>query len=171
MSTISQYPSYLNSILSFLQEIGIEVKERELNESTFLPGLQLGPNCIYMDKNRLLYPGDLLHEAGHLAVTPAKQRRLIGTPLQEAGWPTDGEELGAILWSFAALTHIGLPVEVVFHPKGYKNEADWLIENFRNQSYIGLPFLEWIGLTLGKEKALKEGKAMFPAMINWLRAA
>lgn len=54
--------------LSFLKEIGIDVIEKELDD-TFLPGLSLGPNCIYIDYDKLLYPGDILHEAGHLAVT------------------------------------------------------------------------------------------------------
>lgn len=159
----------LNSILSFLKEIGIEVIEKELTDQTFLPGLSLGPNCIYVDHSRLLYPGDLLHEAGHLAVTTAEQRGNIGSKKADADWPTDGEEMGAILWSYAALKHIGIPEEIVFHKNGYKNDSDWLIDNFNNGSYIGLPFLEWIGIALGKEKAEKENKPGFPLVLKWIR--
>jgi hypothetical protein len=57
------------------------------------------------------------------------------------------------LWSYAVLKHIGIPEEVVFHPNGYKNDSQWLIDNFSNGVYISLPFLEWIGIALGKERA------------------
>lgn len=159
----------LTLILSFLKEIGIEVIETELPDGTFLPGLSLGPNCVYVDHSRLLYPGDLLHEAGHLAVTAADQRSKIGTTEIAADWPNGGEELGAILWSYAASKHIGIPEEVVFHKNGYKNESEWLIENFKNEVYIGMPFLEWTGIALGKARAEQENKPEFPAVLKWLR--
>ncbi|QSB25218.1 MBL fold metallo-hydrolase [Flavobacterium sp. CLA17] len=158
----------LQKILSFLKEIGLDIIEKEL-ETTFLPGLSLGPNCLYVDYDKLLYPGDILHEAGHLAVTTSSQRQLAGTKKIAADWPTQAEEIGAILWSFAAANHLQLPLEFVFHPHGYKNESDWLISNFTNENYIGLPFLEWIGLCLGKERAVKENKPAFPAMLKWMR--
>ncbi|MDN3673356.1 hypothetical protein QWY99_09865 [Flavobacterium branchiarum] len=158
----------VEKILFFLSEIGIQVIEKELGD-TFLPGLSLGPNCVYIDYDKLLYPGDILHEAGHLAVASAADRELVGTDKISSDWPTDGEEIGTILWSFAALKYLELPVEYVFHPNGYKNDSDWLISNFNDEVYIGLPFLEWLGLTLGKERAEKEGKEAFPVMIKWLR--
>jgi hypothetical protein len=85
---VKEKPLEVEKILFFLNEIGIEVIEKELGD-TFLLGLSLGSNCIYIDYEKLLYPG--------------------------------------------------------------------------------LPFLEWLGLTLGKERAAKEGKEAFPVMIKWLR--
>lgn len=158
----------LQKILLFLNEIGIQVFEKEL-EDTFLPGLDLGPNCIYIDYKKLLYPGDILHEAGHLAVTTTSERNLVGTDKMAKDWPSQGEEIGAILWSFAAAKHLNLPAEFVFHPNGYKNDSEWLISNFNAENYIGLPFLEWTGLTYGKEKAQKENQEAFPLMQKWLR--
>ncbi|BFM45014.1 hypothetical protein CFS9_36550 [Flavobacterium sp. CFS9] len=158
----------LSKILSFLTEIGIDVVEKKLND-TFLPGLDLGPNCVIIDYVKLLYPGDILHEAGHLAVTPASDRKLVGTEKMASDWPTEAEEMGAILWSFAACTHLKLPLELVFHPNGYKNDSEWLISNFTTGNYIGLPFLEWIGLALGSDRAEKEGKPAFPMMLKWIR--
>lgn len=158
----------VEKVLLFLDEIGINVIEKEL-DTTFLPGLDLGPNCIYLDHNKLLYPGDILHEAGHLAVTTASERNQVGTNEIAPDWPTQGEEIAAILWSFAALKHLQLPLEFVFHPNGYKKESDWLISNFSTGNYIGLPLLEWMGLCLGNERAEKEKKPAFPAMLKWLR--
>jgi len=158
----------IKKVLKFLNEIGIDVIEKEVNES-FLPGLSLGPNCIYVDYDKLLYPGDILHEAGHLAVTTSSERNKVGTSEMSPEWPTQAEEIGAILWSFAAVNHLQLPLEFVFHPNGYKNASEWFISNFNDENYIGLPFLEWIGITLSKDRALKEGKEAFPAMQKWLR--
>lgn len=166
--TIKNQSPELEKVLLFLNEIGIDVVEKEL-ETTFLPGLSLGPNCLYIDFEKLLYPGDILHEAGHLTVTTSAERKIAGTSEMASDWPTQGEEMGAILWSFAAAKHLELPVEFVFHPNGYKNESEWLISNFTNETYIGLPFLEWIGIALGKERAAKEGKEAFPKMLKWLR--
>ncbi|KOP38941.1 hypothetical protein DBB36_12140 [Flavobacterium sp. WLB] len=158
----------VKKVLQFLNEININVIEKELG-TTFLPGLDLGPNCIYIDYNNLLYPGDILHEAGHLAVTTSVERKLIGTDKISPEWPTHGEEIAAILWSFAAAKYLNLPLEFIFHPNGYKNDSDWLISNFSNENYIGLPLLEWMGLCLGNELAAKEGKSAFPAMLKWMR--
>jgi hypothetical protein len=166
--TIKNQSPELEKVLSFLNEIGIDIVEKEL-QSSFLPGLSLGPNCLYIDFEKLLYPGDILHEAGHLAVTTSTERKIAGTNEMAADWPTQGEEIAAILWSFAAAKHLELPIEFVFHPNGYKNDSEWLISNFTSENYIGLPFLEWAGLALGKERATKEGKEAFPKMLKWLR--
>jgi hypothetical protein len=167
-ATMSPAESY-RLIRTFLSSIGIAIEERVLSSDTFLPGLELGPGCIYVDPAQLAYPGDLLHEAGHLAVTTKVQRSAIGTPALEMPFPTEGEEIAAVLWSYAAAMHIGLSLEVLFHPDGYKGQSDWLIESFRSGEYIGLPFLEWAGLTLGPTRAATEGKEPFPAMLKWLR--
>lgn len=158
----------VKKVIFFLKEIGIEIIEKELEE-TFLPGLELGPDCIYIDYDKLLYPGDILHEAGHLAVTIASERKLVGTTEISKDWPTQGDENAAILWSYAALHHLQLPADFVFHPNGYKNDSEWFISNFESGQYIGLPLLEWMGLCLGNEKAEKENKLPFPAMQKWLR--
>lgn len=151
-------------IIQFLQEIGIQVQETKLPDDCFLPGLAIERNAILMDPERLKFPGDLLHEAGHLAVTSEELRPLIGTNEMDPAWPSDGDELAAILWSYAALKHLDLKPEVVFHPEGYKNESGWLIEQFRNENYIGLPLLEWMGFC-----SQKEGGIPFPNMVKWLR--
>jgi hypothetical protein len=147
--------------LSFLNDIGIAIFEKELDETTFLPVLCLGPNCIFVDFEKLLYPGDILHEAGHLAVTKASERELVGTDALPKDWPTQRDEIGAILWSYAVICHLELPIEFVFYPNGYKNNSDWFISNFSNRNHIGLPFLEWAGLTLSENRATLERKKLF----------
>lgn len=155
-------------ILDFLKNIGINVVEKELPKETFLPGLALSAKGIEIDFDKLLYPGDILHEAGHIAVTPKEQRALIGTNEMPEEWPTQGDEIATMLWSFAASVHLKLPIDFVFHHNGYKNQSDWLIESYSNENYIGLPLLEWMGLTTGKTNDLDKENA-FPKMSKWLR--
>jgi hypothetical protein len=159
----------INRILNFLKDIGIEVHEEKLGDDTFLPGLSLKANGVIIDFDKLKYPGDILHEAGHIAVASPETRALIGTADIPEGWPDGGEEMGAILWSYAASLHLQLPLEFVFHSDGYKNSSEWLIQSFENETYVGLPFLEWIGLAYGKEKALENQQPTFPAMLKWIR--
>ena len=150
----------ITNIINFLEEIGIKVIEKELPQDTFLPGITISQNGIEIDFDKLLYPGDILHEAGHIAVTSSNERILIGTDAMPKEWPTQGDEIATMLWSYAALKYLDLPIEFVFHPNGYKNQSNWLIENFSNANYIGLPLLEWMGLT---------NKDIFPQMTQWLR--
>lgn len=150
----------IDHIVRFLQSINISVVEQELPNDTFLPGLSLYGNSILMDREKLKYPGDILHEAGHLAVTEEEIRPLIGTSKMSDTWPTAGDEIATIIWSYAACRFLKLDLEIVFHPNGYKNDAEWLIEQFNNKNYIGLPLLEWMSLC---------NKEEFPKMNKWTR--
>lgn len=158
----------LQFIINFLEDIGIKVIEQKLDGPCILPGLSIKANAILLDKTRLKHPGDLLHEAGHLAVTPKEQRALIGTAHMDPNWPSAGDEIAAILWSYAAICHLKIVPDVVFHAEGYKNESKWLIEQFENKNYIGLPLLVWMGLCCSDSKT-NEKIPVFPNMIKWLR--
>lgn len=157
----------LERIIQFLNEKGIKVIEGELDNSCFLPVLFPKGTGIIMDRKKLKYPGDFLHEAGHIAVTEEHLRPLIGTSEIHEKWPKPGEELGAILWSYAAVCHLKIPANVVFHPQGYKNEADWLIEQFESKNYIGLPLLICMGFCGYNDD--KQNQTTFPSMLKWLR--
>lgn len=156
-------------IIHFLYDIGIPVIETELSDACFLPGIQLKGATILRDPKRNRYIGDLLHEAGHIAVTDPLLRPLIGSKSMDPAWPSDGDEIAAVLWSFAALSHLQLTPEVVFHSEGYKGQSKWLIESFESGNFIGLPLLEWMGLCVGNEKAVQLGVDPFPKMIRWKR--
>ncbi|MFD2603368.1 hypothetical protein [Flavobacterium suzhouense] len=159
---------YLQKCIQFLESIGIKVIEKELDDTCFLPGLLLGSNTIYIDHSKIKYPGDILHEAGHIAVTGSNERTLIGTNQIPENWPSQGDEIAAILWSYAALKHLDLPCEFVFHKDGYKGHSDWYIENFTNQNYIGLPLLQWFGMAYSKDDAFYD-EYSFPKMKQWIR--
>lgn len=165
----STMPDYSVRMQNFILSLGIQLEYKSLPQDTFLPGLDLGSNRIYIDLDRLQYPGDLLHEAGHLAVATARQRDAVGSAQSEQPWPTDGEEIAAVLWSYAAAIHLDIPLNIVFHDDGYKGDSTWLIENFSNGNYIGLPFLQWIGLCYDNKQAEVHQAQAFPVMQRWVR--
>jgi hypothetical protein len=76
-----QTQTTLQQIANFLYSINIKVVEQKLPTDTFLPGLSLLGNSILIDMEQLKYPGDLLHEAGHIATTEENRRPLIGTTI------------------------------------------------------------------------------------------
>ena len=156
--------SILERIIQFLAGLGFQFQEVEISQPTFLPGIGIDRGTILIDRSRLLYPGDLLHEAGHLAVIPAEKRmRVQGDVGKKAA-----EEMMAIAWSYAAGVHLGLEPNVVFHDGGYKGGSESLIENFTNGRYIGVPMLQWIGLTADDRRAKELGIAPYPSMIKWV---
>jgi hypothetical protein len=143
-------------IVAFLEAVGLTVRSEQIAEPTFLPGIAVRQGVLTFDPERLLYPGDLLHEAGHLAVMPADERAAANGPAGD----DPGLEMAAIAWSWAAAREIGIAPSVVFHPAGYKGGSDSILENFTTGNYFGVPLLELFGLT---------GKGEFPSMRRWLR--
>ena len=116
-----------------------------------------------VDHAAIKYPGDLLHEAGHLAVIPTVERAQLHENVGDNG----GFEMAAIAWSYAASLHLGLAPSVVFHQNGYRGGADSLIENFTQRRYIGVPILTWRGLADAPSQD-ESGTHGYPAMKRWL---
>lgn len=48
-----------------------------MEKNTLLAGIAIREGVIIVDAEKLSYPGDLLHEAGHIAVTPAHKRQCL----------------------------------------------------------------------------------------------
>ena len=161
---VFQEPS-TERIAAFLRQIGIPVERATLPETTFLPGLTIEGAGLLVDESQLKFPGDLLHEAGHLAVMTAEQRH----GQRERFEPELGDEMAAIGWSFAALMHLGLDPGIVFHAAGYRGASDWFLDEFRAGRYTGVPVLQWMGLTFDAQRAADRGVAPYPHMIRWLR--
>ena len=152
-------------IVCFLRGIGVEVEACELPDPCFLPGVRVDRGRLLVDEARLLYPGDLLHEAGHVAILTAAER---GERQGDVGADL-GEEIGAIAWSYAAAVHLGLDPAVVFHEHGYRGASGGFLDNFRHGRYVGVPLLQWMDLTRDDRQAREEGVAPYPHMLKWLR--
>jgi hypothetical protein len=57
---------------------------------------------------------------------------------------------------------------VVFHTDGYKGASKTLIDAY-GDSKLGVPLLQWMGLTLDQVRAAAAGVPAYPHMIRWLR--
>jgi hypothetical protein len=154
-----------NTIVAFLRSIGLIVRAGSVPEQTFVPGIWIDHGALVVDDAGLQFPGDLLHEAGHLAVAPPERRpAMVGDAGADAA-----EEMMAIAWSYAAVVHLRLDPAVVFHPAGYRGQSAALIENFQQGRYIGVPMLQWLGMTYDAIRAPAYQVAPYPHMVQWLR--
>jgi hypothetical protein len=159
---------YLATCISFLHEIGIETKFEKLNETCFLPGLSIHNGSIIIDKEALSYPGDILHEAGHIAIVPAAERPALTASAIEKREMREAEEMMAIAWSYAACIHLDLDPYVVFHDEGYKGGGSYIADNFNNKNYFGLPMLQWKGMTADEKNAQGLQVKPYPYMLKWM---
>lgn len=154
----------LEQVLDFFRAIGIRYQLEPLPASGFLPGVLIKNGTLLIDPEHLSYPGDLLHEAGHIAVMPEASRHLLNDNVNESAGQGPAEEMAAIAWSWAALLHLNLPPQFLFHPAGYKGGSDSYIEAFTANSGFGHPMLSWYGMC--KPAGTEAG---YPQMNLWLR--
>lgn len=157
-------------IVGFIRAIGLEVEEGPVGDGAFLPGVRLAAGRVIYDPERLAYPGDLLHEAAHLAVMPPA-RRAVAADRVEAPSADEaaGEEMMCLAWTYAAARQIGLEPAVVFHPNGYRGASAALIAAFEQGGMLGQPLLQYHGMTADRRLASELGAAPFPAMLRWVR--
>ena len=160
---------HFEKCVSFLNDIGIKTRFAKIDGDGFLPGLSIENGCIIIDKESLKYPGDILHEAGHIAVVPAAERADLHAASIEKRQNRESEEMMAIAWSYAACIHLNLDPYFVFHDHGYKGGGSNIADNFRDKRYFGLPMLQWIGLTADEKNAVNLKVAPYPHMLKWLR--
>lgn len=161
---MQQRPDF-EKALRFIQAIGIETEYKNLpSADCFLPGLLIQSGRIMIDPDGLCFPGDLLHEAAHIAVVPASERKTLDGPLIGKRKEAPAEEMMAIAWSYAACIHLSINPAFVFHEQGYKGGGAAIVENFRQGQYIGVPVLQWLGMTGAPETA-----EAYPVMCKWLR--
>lgn len=154
-------------ISDFLNGIGVPVLRKSLPDDTFLPGIRIEYGSLAIDPSKLKYPGDMLHEAGHIAVMPPSVR---ATAFSDAG-DNLGEEIAAQAWSYAAALACNVPADVVFHPDGYKGSAARLKDYYESEErFAGLPLLACYGLTAMPGDKAGDDDCRFPQMKAWVRA-
>jgi hypothetical protein len=159
----------LEKCILFLNSIGIETVVRKIDTESFLPGLLIEKGSLSIDMDILKYPGDILHEAGHIAITPAKLRPVLNGKIIAKSKDRASEEMMAIAWSYAACIHLSLDPYFVFHDSGYHGGSDYIIDNVRQKTYFGLPMLQSIGLTADDKNDENPAISSYPHMIKWLR--
>ena len=156
-------------IAGFLNDIGLRAIPAKLDGKTFLPGILVQNGQLLVDEEKLAFPGDLLHEAGHLAVAPAHLRACLSDEIIVPEVNLDVLETQAIAWSYAACRHLELDPRIVFHENGYKGQSESLLLNFSLGVFVGLSGLEENGMAFSEGKARESGVLPFPEILKWLR--
>jgi len=82
-------------ICTFLVSIGLPVRTGAVPGPSFLPGIAIEHGVLVFDEDRLLYPGDLLHEAGHLAEADEEGNNFYGLGLMLRLADPEGVHLAA----------------------------------------------------------------------------
>ncbi len=189
-----QYPGELAPIRAFLQGLGLACEPGAVPDDSFLPGIALRGGGLIYDEATLGSPGDLLHEAGHLAVVPARYRasldddvdgavaELLATAPAEAAAPAPAEreqlahtEVMAIAWSYAAARRIGTPLDCLFWPGTYRmppgQRPEQLVGQLDQGLFIGIQWLARFGYCAAPPPFGDPAEAApFPAMRRWLAA-
>ncbi len=150
--------------LTFLDEVGIETGPIGDAQAQLLDGLAIVGGRLLIDPETPVWPGDLLHEGGHIAVADPALRPTLG-PLD----PDPTDEMMAIAWSYAASRVCALPPRQLFHDGGYRGDSAKLASSFALGHYIGAPMLGYYGMTADLKTAIAQGIPAFPAMRRWLR--
>jgi hypothetical protein len=151
-------------IVPFLEQVGIPVIVEPVADDTLLPGATVRHGALVFDPANLPWPGDLLHEAGHIAVTDPAQRKALAEVSQDVS-----EEMAAMAWSYAAAVAIGIDPAIVFHEGGYQGGGANFLTSYAGDNGIGVPMLQYYGMTAEPRQAAALGREPFPAMTRWLR--
>lgn len=160
-------PTDLAVIIRFLRGLGFRIRLAPIAEPTVLPGIKLENGVMVIDGRALLSPGDVLHEAGHLAVmSPARRQKVSGRFDS-----SHAEEMMALAWSYAAATELGIEASVVFHAQGYRGGGPSLAESFKKGATLGVPGLCWLGLTREPRTATSAADSVYPRMSSWLNTS
>lgn len=160
----------LSNLVAFLGKIGIEAAPGAVRPGSFLPGIRVVGGTLIYDDATLAWPGDLLHEAGHIAVVPSALRSRLSDGLELDAFIENASEIEATAWAFAAVCHLGLDPAVLFHEGGYAGASPGLLATFSLGVYPGAAGLARAGMTHVGEQARRAGLPTYPAMARWLRA-
>lgn len=188
------HPDALDPIVAFLRGLGFTVVYGEGAHGGFLPGVNIREGVLHVDPETLAGSGDVLHEAGHLAVIPQRFWPRINSDIEVGVNAVIAEEVGpdsptgrqlaqvisqgefmAQAWSFAAAHAAGVSPDCIFFPGTYKmtdyDGVHPMLEWLRRGTHYGPQRLAEFGMT-GYEGVFallhNNGLPPFPHMTRWL---
>jgi len=157
--------SLLIKIVTFLRGIGIEVVPADPDHAT---GIEVNSGRLLVDENKLIYPGDLLHEAGHLAVAPRDLRAGLSGKVELPEVEMEPVEAQAMAWSYAVCCHLEIDPAIFFHAGGYKGPAASLLLNYKSGVCPGLSGLQQADMA-ASNAMVQTGARPFPQLLKWTR--
>ena len=176
----------LPRVLNHLREIGLEVCITP-GATGFVPGVRIEHGTLRVDP--ACAPSSLLHEAGHLAIVPARFRGRMSDNLA-AGMKSMFDELSrmgldpdhpleraarqcsdpeATAWAWAAGVAIGLPPEEIIRDAEYDGAGAEIRAMLQASQYYGINGLSHAGMC--KRGFMVAQEQRYPKMQHWLQAA
>ena len=169
-------------VIRFLNSISIRTVRGKVPITSFLPGIKIRRGTLFYNHKALA--ADLLHEAAHIAIVPAKYRLFCSGDMDKAVqrmWKTEkkaGEieidtpicrsliqasEVEAIAWSWAAGKHLGLPEEeIITNYKHHFNGDGPVIRNMlKANCHFGINGLRAAGMV--------ESVKTYPQLTRWVQ--
>ncbi len=185
--------SSLSSVLRFLSDIGLPFKEVSGVQGFLGAGVCIDCGCLLVDK-LTARPSAVLHEAAHVAIVPARYRRLMRGSLFESfrimakDWAMMGlapdhpfsramiqaSDPEATAWSWAAGVHIGLDPREIIEDADYAGEGESMRWSLHSNSYVGIQGLKHAGFCEVCPNPYRPGHAeqtVYPRLRVWLQDA
>ena len=186
----SKQSAILSGVVHFLRSVGLEVRIVPGADS-FVPGVQIARGVLEVDPGCL--PSNLLHEAGHLAITPARYRASMHGNLfqsmrdmaEDAMMQCDDEDMGSPLyraviqcsdteataWAWAAGMHIGLPGDAIVLDDQYDGDGSSIRTMLTLCQYAGIHGLAHADMCRIRANSCKDGELPYPHLLKWTQDA
>lgn len=177
-------------IVDFLREIGLEVTLEDTQpQNSFLPKVRVVKGTLVVSPG--VFPGDILHEAGHVATIPKPFRHLADgnlsavfkamgeyvevNPPEFSAYQEDPIARGimqcsdpeATAWQYAAAHAIGLPDKWLFPKHAYDGEAKGILMSLKATRYLGINGLQAAGWTVTRANPHRP-LPVYPKLVQWL---
>lgn len=174
----------LRRVVRWLVDQGLEIESGSRYTQSFNPGIWIEAGALVYD-HAVAHPGDLLHEAGHLAVLPSCIRGHANGDMDTVAprigeymaahpnafaFPEDpiaramieGGDSSVIAWAYAAALAAGVDPWLTCE-RGFPEEDDGraALEALQTGTFVGIANLVASGMA--------ESRRAFPKMRRWLQ--
>jgi hypothetical protein len=174
----------LERVIDFLQKIGLGVVI-EPGATGFTEGVRIDQGVLHVDPDCL--PSVLLHEAGHIAITPGRFRfymdgdlragiRRMIADIEGMNLPPDDplecavvqcSDPEATAWAWAAGLSIGLPPEAIIDSNDYQGGGDNIRIMLQVNRYAGINGMARAGMC--RCGFMDASDVRYPVMQRWLQ--
>ena len=167
----------LNTVVDFINSIGIEAKFVD-GANGFLDHVVIKNGTIEISPKASV--GDVLHEAGHLAIIPKKFRHLADGDIDDSVenifsliQDLDGDhpdmiamlqcsDTEATAWAWAAGKNLNIEEDKIIENHSYEGTGESIRLALRMRSYLGINGMAAAGMVKQRE---------YPSMIKWTQDA
>lgn len=176
---------YAEAAVQFLRNIGLIV-EVENGASGFIEHVAIVSGELRVDPHAPA--SGLLHEAGHLAIVPARFRNYLSgnldegmeaifseldqmrlepdSPLERAMLQVSDPE--ATAWAWAAGKAIGIPEDMIIQNSEYSGSGCFIRRALSSNSYIGINGISHAGFCVPRRNPYRE-LPVYPSLAFWLQ--